>query len=289
MTGHVGQVEHHAVIVDTEVVDEVAGQVQRRDDLVGELQIVDLLGRHRQHVHLHLATGVLVFLQQVQAGLQFAVGGFQLLAVAPVLQAQVRTIQSTAHRMLEHREVFQGLDQVIGGTQAQGLDHVTHDPGAGNHDHRDFDFQGVDATDQLQAVHLRHAQVTYDQIGLAPFEDFQPLQTIGSLQDAEAAVFQIGRETRADYVVVIDDQQRGTGIVHGVPGKRRQENWRKRQGIDPERVYSVHIKAQTVLPSVPRFKHGPIAVVAPLHPEETKVIRAAQAYIKRGLGHGRLQ
>ncbi|MNT12308.1 hypothetical protein D3C72_1472310 [compost metagenome] len=65
-----------------------------------------------------MAPGGLVFLQQVQTGLQFAVGGFELFPVALVFQHQASTIQRTANRVLEHREVFQGLDQVIGGTQA---------------------------------------------------------------------------------------------------------------------------------------------------------------------------
>ena len=46
------------------------------------------------------------------------------------------------------------------------------------------------------------------------------LLAIAGLQDAEATVFQIGREARAHYFVVIDYQQRGTGFLH--VGKRRQ-------------------------------------------------------------------
>ncbi|MNC76524.1 hypothetical protein D3C75_1282640 [compost metagenome] len=54
----------------------------------------------------------------MQTGLQFAVGGFELFPVALVFHQQARPVQGSADRMLQHRKVFQGLDQVIGSTQA---------------------------------------------------------------------------------------------------------------------------------------------------------------------------
>ncbi len=76
MAGDVGQVERHTPLIDAEIIDEITRQVQRRDDLVRKLELVDGPGADRQHVHLHLATGVLVFLEQVEAGFELAVGGF---------------------------------------------------------------------------------------------------------------------------------------------------------------------------------------------------------------------
>lgn len=52
------------------------------------------------------------------------------------------------------------------------------------------------------------------------FEDLEALLTVGGLEDAETAVFQIGGEAGTDHVVVIDDQQRCTGFLH--VGERRQ-------------------------------------------------------------------
>lgn len=215
MAGNVGQVERHASLVDPEVVDEVAREIQRRNDPVGKLQPLDAPRRHRKHVHLHLAAGVLVFLEQVQAGLQFAVGGFQLVAVALVLDPQVGPIQGPAHRMLEHREVFQGLDQVVGGAQTQGFHRIAHHAGSGKHDDRRFRSGLADAADQFEAVDLRHAQIANDQVRLFAFEDLQALQTVEGLQHLEVAVFQVGGEAFAHHLVVIDDQQRGTDFMHG--------------------------------------------------------------------------
>ena len=73
---------------------------------------------------------------------------------------------------------------------------------------------------QLQAAHLGHAQVADHEVGLVALEYLETLLAITGLQDAEATVFQVGREARAHYFVVIDYQQRGTGFLH--VGKRRQ-------------------------------------------------------------------
>ncbi|MNV82069.1 hypothetical protein D3C71_1757820 [compost metagenome] len=62
MAGHVRQIKGDAPLIDTEIVDEIPGQIERRNDLVSELQPIGVPGRNRQHVHLHLATGVLIFL-----------------------------------------------------------------------------------------------------------------------------------------------------------------------------------------------------------------------------------
>ena len=73
MPGNVCQVERYPTLVDPKIVNKITRQVQRRDDLVRKLELVDGPGADRQHVHLHLPTGVLVFLEQVQAGGEFAV------------------------------------------------------------------------------------------------------------------------------------------------------------------------------------------------------------------------
>ncbi|MNG21744.1 hypothetical protein D3C84_1061460 [compost metagenome] len=74
----------------------------------------------------------------MQAGLKFAVGGFELLPVALVFEAQGRAVEGTAHRMLEDGQVFQGFDQVVRRAKAQGFDRVAHHASAGNHYHRGF-------------------------------------------------------------------------------------------------------------------------------------------------------
>ncbi len=93
---------------------------------MGELKFVEVAGRDRQHVHLHLPAGILIFLQQMQARLQVAVSRFQLLAVAPVLQTQARTIERSTDRVFEHRQIFEGLDQIISCAQSQSLDGIAH-------------------------------------------------------------------------------------------------------------------------------------------------------------------
>ncbi|MNM91667.1 hypothetical protein D3C81_1039730 [compost metagenome] len=220
MTGNVRQVESDASLVDAEIVGKIARQVQRRNDLVLERQLVGHPGTFRQHVHLHLAPGGLILLQQVQTGLQFAVGGFELFPVTLVLQHQASAIQRTAHRMFQHRKVFQRLDQVVCSTQAQRLYCIVHDPGTGDHDHRQFGRALGHLANQLQAAHLRHAQIADHKIRVFLFEDLEALLAIGCLQDAETAVFQVGGKTRTYDVVVIDYQQRCTGFLH--VGKRRQ-------------------------------------------------------------------
>src|SRR5690349_6040551 len=220
MTGNVRQVKGYPALVDPKVVDEITRQVQRRDDLVSELELVDGPWADRQHVHLYLATGVLVLLEQVQAGSELAVGLLQLLAVALVLQQQARTIQGPAHRVLEHGQIFERLDQVVRCAQAQGFDRVVHHARTRHHDHRCLRRQLGDLADELESAHLRHAQIADDQIGLVLLEYLKTLLTIAGLQDAETTVFQIGGEARAHYFVIIDYQQRGTGFWH--VGKRRQ-------------------------------------------------------------------
>ncbi len=122
--------------------------------------------------------------------------------------------------MLQHSQVFQGLDQVVGGAQAQGLDSVVHHAGTGHNNHRRLRGKLSHLADQLEAAHLGHAQVADHKVGLVALEYLETLLAIAGLQDAEATVFQVGREARAHYFVVIDYQQRGTGFLH--VGKRRQ-------------------------------------------------------------------
>src|SRR5471032_1700171 len=220
MPGNVRQVERYPTLVDPKVVDEITRQVQRRDDLVRKLELVDRPRTDRQHVHLHLATSVLVFLEQVQAGFELAIGLFQLVAVALVFQQQARTIQGPAHGVLEHSQIFKWLDQVIRCAQAQGLDRIVHHASARNHDDRDLRRQLGDLANELESAHLRHAQIADDQVGLVLLEYLKTLLAIAGLQDAETTVFQIGGEARAHYFVIIDYQQRGTGFWH--VGKRRQ-------------------------------------------------------------------
>ncbi|MNF57671.1 hypothetical protein D3C84_392070 [compost metagenome] len=187
---------------------------------MSKLELVDGPRADRQHVHLHLTTGVLVFLQQVEAGFEFAVGGFELGAITLVFHQQARAVQRPAYRVLEHGQVFQRLDQVIRRAQAQGFDRVVHHAGTGHHDHRGLRRKVGHLTNEFEPAHLRHAQIADHKIGLILLEYREPLLAITGLKDAEPTVFQIGRETRAHYFVVIDYQQRGTGFLH--VGKRRQ-------------------------------------------------------------------
>jgi hypothetical protein len=68
---------------------------------------------------------------------------------------------------------------------------------------------------------LRHAQIADHQIRLFLLEDLETLLAVACLQDAEAAVFQVGGEARTHYIVIIDYQQRCTVFLH--VGKRRQK------------------------------------------------------------------
>ncbi|MNW00234.1 hypothetical protein D3C71_1956970 [compost metagenome] len=77
-------------------------------------------------------------------------------------------------------------------------------------------MQLVDPPDQLETIDLRHAQIADHYIRLFAPEDIEAFQAITGLQNGEAAVFQVGRETRTHHFVIIDNQQRGTGCVHWV-------------------------------------------------------------------------
>ena len=48
------------------------------------------------------------------------------------------------------------------------------------------------------------------------FKYFKALQSIAGLQNVETAVFELGCEARTHDLVVVNDQQRGTGTVHWV-------------------------------------------------------------------------
>src|SRR5690606_5123119 len=156
-------------------------------------------------------------------------------------------------------EVFQRLDQLVARAQAQGLDRVAHHPGAGHHDDRDFAVDHVDPADQFEAVDLRHAQVADDHFGLFAFEHFQPLQPVSGLQHLETAVVEIGGDARADYLVIIDNQQLGAGFVHGSSRQTTPEkNWVS--ATAQEAPGRGRFSAQTVLPYARRFKPPPNVV-----------------------------
>ncbi|MNZ95242.1 hypothetical protein D3C78_1143790 [compost metagenome] len=181
---------------------------------MGELELVDGPGAHRQHVHLHLATGVLVFLQQAQTGLQLAIGRLEAFPVATVFLAQARAVQRAAHRMLEHGQIVQRLDQVIGRSHAQRFDRVAHHARGRNHDHGNVTAMLYDPAEQLQTFGLQRTQIADHQVGLFQLEHLQPETAIGGLQRAETGIFEVGDQTGAYRIVVIDDQQLGTDCVH---------------------------------------------------------------------------
>ncbi len=108
--------------------------------------------------------------------------------------------------MLQHRQVFEGLDQIVGGTQAQGFHRIVHHPGAGHHDHRQVVLTLADQPDELQTVHLRHAQIADHQIGTLGIEQLQSFRSAGCLQNPESAVIQIGSQAGSNHIVVIYDQ-----------------------------------------------------------------------------------
>ena len=129
MAGYIRQVEADAVLIHSKVIDKITREVQRRNYLMGELELVEAAGCDRQHIHLHLSTSILILLKKMQARLQVAVGRLQLFPVTPVFHAQARPIEGTTDRVLKHRQVFKGLDQVVGGAQPQSFDRITHHTG----------------------------------------------------------------------------------------------------------------------------------------------------------------
>ncbi len=162
----------------------------------------------------------------MQAGLQVAVGGLQLLPIATILQAQTRAIQRAANRVFEHRQIFERLDQIVGGAQTQRLHGIAHNTGTRDHDDRQVDLALTDLADQFQAVHLRHAQVADHEVGLLGFEELHTLRPIGGLQHTETTVIQIGSQAGSNHIVVVYDQQRRAWFMH-VPTRRcRQDGWR---------------------------------------------------------------
>ncbi|CAM5579397.1 hypothetical protein SSTU70S_03458 [Stutzerimonas stutzeri] len=86
--------------------------------------------------------------------------------------------------MLEHGQVFQRLDQIVGGAQAQRLDRIAHNTGTGHHDDRQIGLTLADLANQFEAVHLRHAQVADHQIGLLGLEQRHAFLTAAGLQHA---------------------------------------------------------------------------------------------------------
>ena len=138
MTGSIGQIKRYAMLIETEIVDKITRQVQRRNDHVLKHKIIRVPGCLRQHIHLHAPPGTLIFLQQAQTGLQFTVGRFERFAVTPVFQAQCRIIKHTQDRMFQHRKIINRLDQVVSSTEAKRLHRISRTTTARKQDHRCF-------------------------------------------------------------------------------------------------------------------------------------------------------
>ena len=62
MPGNIGKIEGNAPLIDPEIVHKVTGQIQRRNDLMSEIELVNRPRADWQHVHLHLTTRILIFL-----------------------------------------------------------------------------------------------------------------------------------------------------------------------------------------------------------------------------------
>ncbi|MCY1456935.1 hypothetical protein D9M71_741870 [compost metagenome] len=116
--------------------------------------------------------------------------------------------------MLEHARIFQWLDQIVGGAQAQGLDRIAHHPGRRDHDDRHVAVEFGNPLNQPPTIELRGVQVADHQIRLLLLEQLQAATAGGRFQQAETRIFEAGAQAGAHLFVGINDQQLGTDCVH---------------------------------------------------------------------------
>jgi hypothetical protein len=148
----------------------------------------------------------LVFFQQVQTALQLGIGELKLFQYLPVLLEQVAAFQRTAHGVLQHFHLDQGLEQVIHGAVAQGRDHVIHAALARHHDHGGFRRFAVDGLEHIKTIDQRHAQIANHQIRFDIAEKGQPFVTATGSVDRKTTVTEIDSKTFAYHGLVIDNE-----------------------------------------------------------------------------------
>src|SRR5690606_32993622 len=102
---YVGDVEQGFVARDRLVVDGIAAEIERGHHLVVEVEAADVLWRNRHHVDLHVAPGLLVLLEDLDALFQLVVDLLQLLADAAVLLDQTRASQRGVDGVLQDGSV----------------------------------------------------------------------------------------------------------------------------------------------------------------------------------------
>src|SRR5690606_23027263 len=219
MAGHISQVEAQLRLGDAEVIDEVAGQVQRGKNAVLEVEFAAVPGGWRQHVQLHLTTCCLIVTQLAQMVLQLEIGLFQAFADALVLIMQTGPLQRSAHRMLQHFQIILGADQIVAGPLTQGFDHIAHHTISGDDDYRQHRVLLGDPPEQVDTAQagILDLQVAQHQFRALPRYQRQPFPGATGLQYLEATLFKMNRDAVTNLIVIINNQQSGARKLHRFP------------------------------------------------------------------------
>jgi hypothetical protein len=158
VAGDVREVETETAFVDVKSVDEVAAQERRRHHVAGETVRTKAQMIAGQHPKLDFSARVLVLGQQPQAALEFLVEGLEIAAVASIFLEQPRAFERLVDGVGEGGP-FDGLRDVVPGSELERADRVFHETRARNDDDRHVRELGARGRQELETVELRHAQV----------------------------------------------------------------------------------------------------------------------------------
>ena len=101
---------------------------------------------------------------------------------------------------------LEGLEQIVVGAAAHGVDGHADVVNGGHHDHGKLRLLRVDAVQQGNAVAILHHNVGQNQVKGVPFQDLQRFVTAGGQLHIISLAFQRGADHRPDVVLVIHDQ-----------------------------------------------------------------------------------
>ncbi len=141
------------------------------------------------------------------------VNSAQLFPQTQVLGCQTAMLQNVLHQP-QHLFFRKRLDQIIVGSQLDGLDRIIDGAEGGHHDHRQLRAELFDLFQDLDTIHVRHAHILQQQVHPGPGRRFQQRQQIfAAVEGIYLIPFQLLFQVAQDSFFIITD----TDMRHGVP------------------------------------------------------------------------
>jgi hypothetical protein len=103
-----------------------------------------------------------------------------------------------------------GLDEVVDGAEAHGLDGARDEAGRGQHEDVGVDLVALDRGEQLHAADVRHVEVGEHEVDAGLLDLAQAVGAVDGGVDRVAELLEVVAQGLARVLVILDDEDRSS-------------------------------------------------------------------------------